>query len=293
MASRASRYAIEGREIEVQGVRNADAFVKLSPRSQVLEKPGMYVGSITPEPTTLECFDGTSIRRKEIPDYIEGIDILEKEAGDNMVDNALYSIHCGRKPDEFHITLTPTLITMENGGANVPVEKMSSGEYVPTVLWGSLFTSSHYNEAKKAYKAASQSGGSFGVGGSLINIFSSRFEVLVEDPESHKRFHQVWAHGKPIVIDGVEQGPTVVKDKKIVETKIRISYELNFKYFGIERYSQAMLQRFAYRAVTASFTAKVPVHITDETGVTKTYDLRRITDYASLFPELRLSLIHI
>lgn len=289
MASRKSRFAIEGRELEVQGVRNADAFVKLSPRSQVLEKPGMYVGSTAPEPTVAECFDGTNIRRKEIPDYIEGIDILNKEAIDNAVDNCLYSIHCGRKPDEIHITLTPTTIIVENGGCNVPVEKMPSGDYVPTVLWGSLFTSSHYDEAKRQYKAASSVGGSNGVGGSLINIFSTRFEVLVEDPESHRRFQQTWCKGKPIIVDGVEQGPTITTSKRITETKIRIAYDLNFKYFGIERYSPLMLQRLAYRAVTASFTAKVPVHVTNEEGVITTYDLRMISDYAALFPELRPS----
>src|SRR4051812_30830903 len=95
---KASRHAIAGREIEVSAVRQVDSFQQLSPRSQVMQRPGMWIGSTTPEPTVMSCFDGTSIRRKEIPDYVEGVDKLYSELVSNGIDNATYSIFCGRQP---------------------------------------------------------------------------------------------------------------------------------------------------------------------------------------------------
>ncbi len=277
-----SRHAIAGREIEASAVRKADGFQQLSPRSQALQRPGMWLGSVIVDPTVKSCFDGVSVRRKEIPDYVEGVDKTYCEILSNSVDNCTYSIHCGRVPDEIHVTLTPTTITIQNGGCNVPVDKMANGAWIPSMLWGEMFTSSHYEEARKAYKASSTSGGCNGLGAALVNIFSTRFEVLVEDPESHRRFQQVWSSGKPLA----EQEPIITSSKKIVDTLIKVTYTLNFPFFGLENYSPLMLELFAFHAITASFTAKVPVTITNALGVSTRYDVRLLKNYASLFPEL-------
>jgi DNA topoisomerase-2 len=289
MAARKSKHAIEGRELEEAGVRQADAFVALSPRSQVLEKSGMWLGSSTPEASVMPCFDGTSIRRKEIPDFIEAVDRCVVELISNAIDNATYSIHCGRKPDEISVTVTDTRLTIVNGGSNVPVARMADGRWVPELLWGSLFTSSHYEESRKKYKQSTGSSGTNGVGGALVAIFSDTFDVIVEDPESRQRFKQTWCRGKPIEDDGVPRQPIVKKDRAITETMISVSWILNFPFFGIERYSPLMMEVIKYHAVTASFTAKVPVTIIDAEGVAVRYDVGLITDYAALYPELRIS----
>lgn len=222
--------------------------------------------------------------------FIEGIDRCALELISNAVDNCTYSIYCGRRPDEIHVTLTDTTITVVNGGSNVPVDKMpGTNTWVPSMLWGSLFSSSHYEESRRAYKASTSSAGTNGVGGALVNIFSERFEVTVDDPESHQRYHNVWCRGKPLEVDGVPVEPTVTRDPKIVDTRISVSYTLDFPFFNIEKYSQDMMEVIAYHVVTAGFTAKVPVTITNAAGVSTRYDVRLISDYAALFPELKPS----
>src|SRR5689334_8336158 len=98
-------FAIEGREVDSSGIRSADAFQQLSPRSQARQKPGMWVGSILPDLCSVYTFDGNKIRKKEIPDYIDAIERFMLEILSNAVDNCTYSIHCGRRPDEISIDI--------------------------------------------------------------------------------------------------------------------------------------------------------------------------------------------
>lgn len=288
-ATKKQAHAIEGRDVTSEAVRQADAFQSLTPKQQCRQKPGMWIGSIVPESISMPCFDGTTIRRKVVPDYIDGVDRCMLELITNSQDNCGYSISNGRRPDEIAVLLTETTISITNGGSNVPVEQMPNGVWIPEMLWGELFSSSHYNEARKKYSKSLASAGTNGIGGALVNIYSEKFEVLVEDPESHRRFQQTWCRGEPIEIDGVPQRPIVTTDKNIVETVIRVTWTLDFPFFGIEKYSKSMMEVLAFHAITSSFVAKVPVTITDGAGVSVRYDVSRIEDYASLYPELKPS----
>lgn len=78
-----------------------------------------------------------------------------------------------------------------NNGKGVPVvmhkvEKM----YVPEMIFGTLLTSSNYNDDQKKV-----TGGRNGYGAKLCNIFSTKFTLETSSKEHHKKFKQVSCSG--------------------------------------------------------------------------------------------------
>lgn len=74
-----------------------------------------------------------------------------------------------------------------NNGKGIPVimhkvEKM----YVPEMIFGTLLTSSNYNDDQKKV-----TGGRNGYGAKLCNIFSTKFTLETSSKAEKKRFKQV------------------------------------------------------------------------------------------------------
>ena len=87
------------------------------------------------------------------------------------------------------IDVKKTRITVYNNGKTVPVtihpkEKV----YVPSMVFGSLLTSSNYDDSIKKV-----TGGRNGYGAKLTNIFSKKFTVECADTKNKKKFTQVFS----------------------------------------------------------------------------------------------------
>ena len=79
-------------------------------------------------------------------------------------------------------------IKVWNNGKGVPVvmhqkEKM----YVPELIFGTLLTSSNYNDDDKKV-----TGGRNGFGAKLTNIFSKKFEIECADSKHRKLYRQTY-----------------------------------------------------------------------------------------------------
>ena len=82
------------------------------------------------------------------------------------------------------------LISVWNGGRGIPVEMHTTEKmYVPELIFGTLLTSSNYNDEQKKV-----TGGRNGYGAKLCNIFSTEFTVETASKESGKSFKQVYSH---------------------------------------------------------------------------------------------------
>ena len=80
------------------------------------------------------------------------------------------------------------LISVWNGGRGIPVEMHTTEKmYVPELIFGTLLTSSNYNDEQKKV-----TGGRNGYGAKLCNIFSTEFTVETASKESGKSFKQVY-----------------------------------------------------------------------------------------------------
>ena len=79
------------------------------------------------------------------------------------------------------------LISVWNNGRGIPVEMHAKEKmYVPELIFGTLLTSSNYNDDQKKV-----TGGRNGYGAKLCNIFSTEFTVETACSESGKLFKQV------------------------------------------------------------------------------------------------------
>lgn len=84
-------------------------------------------------------------------------------------------------------TSEQNLISVWNGGHGIPVEMHATEKmYVPELIFGTLLTSSNYDDEQKKV-----TGGRNGYGAKLCNIFSTEFTVETACKESGKTFKQV------------------------------------------------------------------------------------------------------
>ena len=79
------------------------------------------------------------------------------------------------------------VISVWNGGRGIPIEMHATEKmYVPELIFGTLLTSSNYNDDERKV-----TGGRNGYGAKLCNIFSTEFTVETACKESGKTFKQV------------------------------------------------------------------------------------------------------
>ena len=79
------------------------------------------------------------------------------------------------------------VISVWNGGRGIPIEMHATEKmYVPELIFGTLLTSSNYNDDERKVM-----GGRNGYGAKLCNIFSTEFTVETACKESGKTFKQV------------------------------------------------------------------------------------------------------
>lgn len=79
------------------------------------------------------------------------------------------------------------VISIWNNGRGIPVEMHSIEKlYVPELIFGTLLTSSNYDDDEKKV-----TGGRNGYGAKLCNIFSTEFSVQTACSDSNRMFKQV------------------------------------------------------------------------------------------------------
>ena len=94
--------------------------------------------------------------------------------------------HCHTRS---HICSENNIISIWNNGRGIPVEMHATEKmYVPELIFGTLLTSSNYDDDQKKV-----TGGRNGYGAKLCNIFSTNFTIETACSESGKVFKQV--HG--------------------------------------------------------------------------------------------------
>ena len=86
-----------------------------------------------------------------------------------------------------HTHSEDNLISIWNNGRGIPVEMHATEKmYVPELIFGTLLTSSNYDDDQKKV-----TGGRNGYGAKLCNIFSTEFTIETACSDSGKVFKQV------------------------------------------------------------------------------------------------------
>lgn len=110
--------------------------------------------------------------------------------------------------------------------------------YVPELIFGTLLTSSNYNDDEKKV-----TGGRNGYGAKLCNIFSKKFIVETQSKENKKYFKQTWVNNMK------KEGEAQIDDAKKGDdyTKITFYPDLaRFKMTELDDDIIALMSRRAY-----------------------------------------------
>ncbi|CAI5446229.1 unnamed protein product [Caenorhabditis angaria] len=166
----------------------ASKYEKKSAMEHVLIRPDTYIGGIgMRENAEIWNFD-RKIRKmhRTVGNYPPGLLKIFDEILVNSADNKIRD----RNMDRLEVTVDreTNRISVWNNGRGLPVEiHPKEGVYVPTLVFGNLFTSSNYddNEIKTV-------GGRNGYGAKLCNIFSKEFIVETVDKSRNLKFRQRW-----------------------------------------------------------------------------------------------------
>ena len=185
--------------------------------SHVLLRPTMYVGSTEIEIAKLWIFDEGKIVQKEIR-YIPALVKLVDEVISNSIDEGFKTDF--KYSNKISIDLTDTKITVQDNGRGLPADiDAGTGEYKSVLAFTRLKAGSNFNDEDKQTSI-----GRFGVGVSLVNIFSKRFEVKSINTH-HKYTH--------LVCENNNKDITNKKVKEVASNNFgtEIIYEPDLTYF--------------------------------------------------------------
>jgi DNA topoisomerase-2 len=216
-------------------------YVKLEAREHVLQRPGMYVGSIEPEKCTTWVYDNTisKIVKREI-DYVPGLYKIFDEILTNAIDHSI-------RPDtevkniKVVIDIESGVIEVFNDGSGIEVEvHPEHGVYVPELIFGHMLTSANYNDEDEDRMV----GGMNGLGAKCCNIFSQWFEIDTVDGNRKKHYKQKFQDNM-----STKDVPTIKSNPRKPYTKIR--FLADFARFGCNGLTQDMVSLFSKRVCDA------------------------------------------
>lgn len=244
-------------------------------RTHIYTTPDMYIGS--DKPVTQRVFmhmeDTNRIDEYEL-EHIPAIVQTYMEVVSNTSDCINRSRRkgwTGRPNGEPYIIISVKdgWVSCRNYGLPIPVEiHEESGLYVPSFIFGTVFTSSNYNDETKGEER--HEGGRNGVGAKVANIFSKNFEVTVNDSYNSKLFNQVWEDNM------LKANEPTIQNSTDPESWVEISYFLDFERFNLPAgYDENYVSLFRVGAIGLSFTCKCPIMFNDVI-----FDNQHIVEYS-------------
>ncbi|VDO91905.1 unnamed protein product [Haemonchus placei] len=221
-------------------------YERKSPIEHILLRPDTYVGStaLAEHPDAwVVSEDGRSCVQMPLtysPALLKIFDEILVNAADNKQrDPAM---------DELRVDVDQKggKISIFNNGRGLPIEiHPIEGIYVPTLIFGNLFTSSNYDD-----KEVKVVGGRNGYGAKLCNIFSTEFIVETSSHQGGKTFRQVWTKNMR------EFGEPVVVEVSDAIDGTRITFRPDLAKFGVTTLDDAICKMFRKRTYDVAGTLR-------------------------------------
>ncbi|KAJ3371281.1 DNA topoisomerase 2 [Allomyces arbusculus] len=247
-------------------------FQHVSDVEHILLRPAMYIGSMDPE-TRMDFVlaPGQAEPRFEsrqitvVPALLKIFDEIISNAADNA-----------QRPDSGMTCLKVDIhrdtgaISVYNDGKNVPVElHPTEGVYTPTLVFGSLRTSSNFDDSQQRMTV-----GVHGIGSKATNIFSREFKVEIVDAVSKLKFQQTWEQNMSRALK-----PKVTAIKSVKRDYIHVTFTPDYTRFGYELLDSDTFMAMQRRVYDAAATlGKIKVSLNGER-----IKVSGFKDYMSLF----------
>ncbi|WVX87575.1 DNA topoisomerase II large subunit [Vibrio phage EniLVp02] len=146
--------------------QNESNFKILSPREQILLRPGTFIGSVDPE--EIETW---SMGKRKVVKYTPGLIKIVNEVLDNSVDEAIRTNY--EYATEICVTIDENTITISDNGRGLPQHDVKTPEGdlipVPVAAWTRPNSGSNFDDSVRTGI------GMNGVGSFLTNLFSLKF----------------------------------------------------------------------------------------------------------------------
>lgn len=195
-----------------QAALRKDDIVELSDWEHVLHRPAIYIGSVSEEDIPSFIYaDGKIIHRevKQIPGLMKIID----EIIDNSVDEAIRTEF--KFATKIDVEFKDGTVSVHDNGRGLPIEQREDGKWTPEVIYTKLRAGSNFEDEGRATM------GMNGVGSSLTNIFSQRFEVLTAN--GHLSYSQVFENS----MQKINRPKTARSHKNFTQ----VTFTPNYHYF--------------------------------------------------------------
>ncbi len=275
----------------MSGKRFKPQYTILSHIEQILLRPHIYLNSIQSTPRKERLFkdDRFAFNMISTPLAVENIFLeILMNSSDNIIRSKEANVHTG----PIIINMTNKRIMVQNGGITIPIENTKADlskiqghpkELLnPTMIFGYLLTSSNYDDTETRFTS-----GRHGLGCKLTSIFSSEFNVIIDDVDNQKHFEQTWTNN----LSNTE-GPKVLPIKKGSDNMVRVTYTLDFDRFAsISEYSDEVIFLYMRHAADVAFTTNNPVIFRSHLGE-KIFNATTISKYTLLFPGIKNSATH-
>ena len=165
-----------------------EKYQELSEIQHILNRPGMWVGSIKTEEKDAFVYNSKNGKfEMKIVNYIPAMLKVVDEVISNSCDEFRRKDNMGLT--ELFVKInkeTGEIVVRDNGGIPI-VKHKEAGVYVPEFIFGRLRTSSNYDDTEDR-----QVIGTNGVGSALCNVFSTYFEI--ESADGKNEFHRSWSN---------------------------------------------------------------------------------------------------
>lgn len=231
---------------------NEHKFEVLTGRDQILKRPQMWIGAMTPIQQNMFIIADEHVEQKNI-EYIPAF----KKIADEILDNALDALIEHRNAEgEIHVKLTDESVYVKDNGPGIPVvkKKLTESElkslpeaeakqladsYIPYIAWTRLFSGSNFQDSDNKTTI-----GSHGIGSKAAAIFSTKFVGKTDDGK------------KSCVVKSVNnlEKSTCKVDKSCGETGTSVEFFPDFERFGLQKieqvYKDLMYQRLLCLSIT-------------------------------------------
>jgi len=240
--------------------------------SHCLDRPDTWVGSIRSR--QIEDFvsvdEGYTISKRKI-DVSPAIIRMFIEPLSNVIDNVARSKQSGNKTTKICIDIDKNTgkTSFWNDGEVVPIELHPEEKcYNHTMIFGQILTGSNYDDEEDREDISGRNG----IGCKAVNVFSKEFSVEGVDPKNKKHFIQTWENNMRN-----PNTPDVTKST-LKKGYTKVTYTLDFARFGLEGYTQDILDLYKKYSIDTAMITKIPVFFNGEE-----IPVKSLSDYARLY----------
>lgn len=212
-----------------------ETYKKMSQKEHILNRGSMYLGTLD------------FIKEKQfiyINKHIEQLEISYSPALYKIIDELIVNSYDATIKDNnvtmIKAEISQTNFSIFNNGIGIDIVKHKEYNiYVPQLIFGELLTSTHYDESEERI-----TGGVFGLGSKLSNIYSDKFIIEIWDIKRKLYYKQIFEKNlskinKPIIETQINQ----------IKGGVRITIYPSFHKFETDKFSDDMINLLSRRII--------------------------------------------